>query len=309
MPTATDDETGNLVNYVDVEDPQPLDTPTVPAGEPERQGHDIGVMKANRRRTYPSDTDLHSPTTQSHTPHTPRSRYHPPLLPPSESSFWDDLDTDTELEVTGWCRGRDGVLEKWTDIVPEPLEVAADQEGAYVDAVEAQREARRGGAGIRGTLGALGTGLPTIPPAPRLPRHLDKVILNTRNSHSHAAGGSSSQSRRSGRSGKHRSRRTGLGMTNLLTPDAAANATALATLETMGDAAATEQWAQADDSSVLPVPSHVVLHHLGTSAIRNGVLAVSDTTRYNKKVRVRSCGVDDRLTWLQYITTIYYKPT
>ncbi|EMD39820.1 carbohydrate-binding module family 48 protein [Gelatoporia subvermispora B] len=49
----------------------------------------------------------------------------------------------------------------------------------------------------------------------------------------------------------------------------------------------------ADDASVLPVPSHVVLHHLSTSAIRNGVLAVANTTRYKKK----------------YITTIYYKPT
>ena len=36
---------------------------------------------------------------------------------------------------------------------------------------------------------------------------------------------------------------------------------------------------------MLPVPSHVVLHHLSTSAIRNGVLAVGNTTRYKKKVR------------------------
>ncbi|KAH9480732.1 SNF1 protein kinase subunit beta-2 [Psilocybe cubensis] len=48
-----------------------------------------------------------------------------------------------------------------------------------------------------------------------------------------------------------------------------------------------------DDNSVLPVPSHVVLHHLCTSAIKNGVLAVANTTRYRKK----------------YLTTIYYKPT
>ena len=40
----------------------------------------------------------------------------------------------------------------------------------------------------------------------------------------------------------------------------------------------------ADDTSVLPIPSHVVLHHLSTSAIRNGVLAVGNTTRYRKKV-------------------------
>jgi hypothetical protein len=39
-----------------------------------------------------------------------------------------------------------------------------------------------------------------------------------------------------------------------------------------------------DDGSVLPVPSHVVLQHLCTSAIRNGVLAVASTNRYRKKV-------------------------
>lgn len=49
----------------------------------------------------------------------------------------------------------------------------------------------------------------------------------------------------------------------------------------------------ADDSSVLPVPSHVVIHHLCTSAIKNGVLGVGATTRYRKK----------------YMTSVYYKPT
>jgi hypothetical protein len=42
--------------------------------------------------------------------------------------------------------------------------------------------------------------------------------------------------------------------------------------------------ALADDASVLPVPNHVVLHHLSTSAIKSGVLAVANTTRYKKKV-------------------------
>ena len=46
----------------------------------------------------------------------------------------------------------------------------------------------------------------------------------------------------------------------------------------------TDMPAISDDNSVLPVPSHVVLHHLSTSAIRNGVLAVGNTTRYRKKV-------------------------
>ncbi|KAK6541602.1 hypothetical protein TWF694_007402 [Orbilia ellipsospora] len=48
-----------------------------------------------------------------------------------------------------------------------------------------------------------------------------------------------------------------------------------------------------DDSSVLPIPNHVVLNHLATSSIRNQVLAISATTRYKKK----------------YVSTILYKST
>ncbi|EPS37636.1 hypothetical protein H072_8646 [Dactylellina haptotyla CBS 200.50] len=48
-----------------------------------------------------------------------------------------------------------------------------------------------------------------------------------------------------------------------------------------------------DDSSVLPIPNHVVLNHLATSSIRNQVLAISATTRYRKK----------------YVSTILYKAT
>ena len=67
----------------------------------------------------------------------------------------------------------------------------------------------------------------------------------------------------------------------------------------------------ADDASVLPVPSHVVLHHLSTSAIRNGVLAVANTTRYRKKVSEIPIAIPlaSDLVLVQYITTIYYKPT
>ena len=35
------------------------------------------------------------------------------------------------------------------------------------------------------------------------------------------------------------------------------------------------------------MPGHVVLHHLSTSALRNGVLAVGNATRYRKKVGFR----------------------
>lgn len=39
-----------------------------------------------------------------------------------------------------------------------------------------------------------------------------------------------------------------------------------------------------DDNSVLNMPNHTVLNHLATSSIKNGMLAVSATTRYRSKV-------------------------
>jgi len=48
-----------------------------------------------------------------------------------------------------------------------------------------------------------------------------------------------------------------------------------------------------DDASVLTLPNHTVLNHLATSSIKNGVLATSGTTRYQKK----------------FLTTIMHKPT
>lgn len=39
-----------------------------------------------------------------------------------------------------------------------------------------------------------------------------------------------------------------------------------------------------DDNSVLVFPNHTVLNHLATSSIKSGILAVSATTRYKKKV-------------------------
>ncbi|KAJ3129222.1 hypothetical protein HK098_002206 [Nowakowskiella sp. JEL0407] len=47
-----------------------------------------------------------------------------------------------------------------------------------------------------------------------------------------------------------------------------------------------------DDASVLPVPNHVSLNHLYACSIRDGVMALSCTTRYKKK----------------YVTTVLYKP-
>jgi hypothetical protein len=73
-----------------------------------------------------------------------------------------------------------------------------------------------------------------------------------------------------------------------------------------------------DDNSVLPLPSHSVVNHLATSAIRNGVLAVATTTRYKAKVSGLTSFRDLRIPGLtsvslfpsiQYISTVYYRPT
>lgn len=48
-----------------------------------------------------------------------------------------------------------------------------------------------------------------------------------------------------------------------------------------------------DDNSVLNMPNHTVLNHLATSSIKDGVLAVSATTRYTSK----------------YVTTLMYHPS
>jgi len=166
-----------------------------------------------------------------------------------------------------------------------------------------------------------------------LPRHLDKLILNVRPATvSGSPGpGDRERSKRSGKERSRRERererdrdresRSRLGMTSSTAADLAAEGEhpsplglpvvtasgtdvtagmgALAsplpegTGKTTGAVAKLDFAGMADDNSVLPVPSHVVLHHLSTSAIKNGVLAVANTTRYKKK----------------YITTIYYKPT
>ncbi|KAB5595905.1 5'-AMP-activated kinase beta subunit [Ceratobasidium theobromae] len=83
---------------------------------------------------------------------------------------------------------------------------------------------------------------PLIPHPPALPRHLEKVILNAR------------------------------------TTGNAASASGVAKSTVAAVGAVGVGPTGADDNSVLPVPNHVVLNHLGTSAIKGGVLAVGTTT-------------------------------
>jgi hypothetical protein len=97
---------------------------------------------------------------------------------------------------------------------------------------------------------------PLIPHPPSLPRHLEKVILNAR-----ATGNAASAS--------------GVGKSSV------ASVGGVGAISGAGTAVG-----GADDNSVLPVPNHVVLNHLGTSAIKGGVLAVGTTTRYHRKVSI-----------------------
>lgn len=51
-------------------------------------------------------------------------------------------------------------------------------------------------------------------------------------------------------------------------------------------------WTEKDDSSVLPIPNHVVLNHLATTSIKHNVLAVASVSRYSRK----------------YVTQVLYAP-
>ena len=231
-------------------------------------------------------------------------------------------------QISFWSHSSDaGVCtpfgdEGWTSVVPPGLIAAAREEEVFL------------------ANGAVGN-TPNIPPAPVLPRHLDKLILNTRI-------GATPPAPTKERRHRTRSRHGDLGMTKqdeqqqppVVPPripvttasgtdvsaavrhgHTSSNSYSSSPVRTLvgGSTAALSTTAAAlmlaDDASVLPVPSHVVLHHLSTSAIRNGVLAVGNTTRYKKKVRTHSAAEHfdwrepDYLPCKQFITTIYYKPT
>jgi hypothetical protein len=179
--------------------------------------------------------------------------------------------------------------EGWTSVIPSELIAAAREEEVYLANPTA-------------------ASAPNIPPAPVLPRHLDKLILNTRvgappqapvkdrrhrarTRHGEIGMMKSEQDELPTASGSHIPVTTASGTDVSAVLHGHSNTHSQSPVRTliggstapMGTVAAAVMLA--DDGSVLPVPSHVVLHHLSTSAIRNGVLAVGNTTRYKKKVR------------------------
>ena len=145
-----------------------------------------------------------------------------------------------------------------------------------------------------------------LPRPPVLPRHLDKVILNQRVVPSTTSSTSRTEHSTSGSS---RSRGAAAGFVTPLTSTTPSGGTGVGpgmgmfsgtgpTTVVDLDAPRRRERSSSrragpdgltspigDDNSVLPMPSHSVVNHLATSAIRNGVLAVGTATRYKAKVR------------------------
>lgn len=188
---------------------------------------------------------------------------------------------------------------QWTSVFPSELLAAAAEEESYLASSSSAADSDEAQSAVAA---------PNIPPAPTLPRHLDKLILNAKREDPARVRGREERKRERAR---EKGGRSMLGMTAALTASGSGDGddtgsdvipviTPSGTHLPMPSTHASHPRNQrrpleimSDDASVLPVPSHVVLHHLSTSAIRNGVLAVGSTTRYRKK----------------YLTTIYYKPT
>ncbi|KIM71478.1 hypothetical protein PILCRDRAFT_93845, partial [Piloderma croceum F 1598] len=223
----------------------------------------------------------------------------------SENDTATPTTTTTLLSKSG-SRAKYTTPIKWTDELPPELIAAANEEESYL------ASSSSGNNDDDSESVSFGVVAPNnVPPAPVLPRHLDKLILNSKKEEGRTggAGGKNAmrererEERRSGRQA-----RSALGMTSTIhhpggglhhhhteikSPSDGRGGGGGGTGEASTTHRSLESHGVADDASVLPVPSHVVLHHLSTSAIKNGVLAVANTTRYKQK----------------YLTTVYYKPT
>jgi len=189
----------------------------------------------------------------------------------------------------------------WSSIFPPFLNTAVEQE--EVD--EAMRRGQRPPPGTQRLIPF------PLPRPPVLPRHLDKVILNQR-----VVPSTTSSTSRTDHSptGSSRSRNATGGFVNPLTTTMfpgvggvpGGGGVGMGVLGGLGTSPVVDLDAPrrrersnsrravvgpdgvtspiGDDNSVLPMPSHSVVNHLATSAIRNGVLAVGTTTRYKAKV-------------------------
>lgn len=281
LPTAVDDA-GNLANFVSIEAPQELETyAELPQERPQpvRQGDSFwnsvsGSATSNHSGSDPDDSGSMPPRNRR-----PQGR--------------------------------------WTQVIPAELEAAAREEEIYL--AETARIENGDDLSDEGESEVELPDAPAVPPAPRLPRHLGTVNLNMRDFRAMDSSSSSST-----RSRERDRRRASIGMSaNVPASTGPQNTDAIPVSTASGTHLPLSQGLMlptspspmpalplttntaaivvksrdrhspsgiqggtnaADDSSVLPIPSHVVLHHLATSTVKNGVLAVANTTRYRDKV-------------------------
>jgi hypothetical protein len=319
LPTATDND-GNLVNVLEVGTLRDGDvnddglsgvarSPTTPTSpEPSRIASPIAVPSGREEEPVGeivgrNDGAL-SPGVDTSLPQNLTTHLNPP------DQFWSSDEEYTDSSSTSQLaksprslpqspqqrppRKKPKKTSIWTTQPPPELECAALLEEEFLANPNAP--------------GAHSRILKLIPPAPHLPRFLDKVILNTKEGHeksrhtyhasatggspspSTSARGSPSGSRNAaGKSGRSRRHPHPPSPTPIPAYIATNTPMTLTVAPRLGQGAinTSEQGAGAgDDKSVLPVPSHVVLNHLATSAIKGGVLASASTVRYRKKVRV-----------------------
>jgi len=212
---------------------------------------------------------LFTPPTTSAIPSAPA----PPKIQAGQS-FWSSSSSTGDGSSSGPDDRRSG-RPRWTSEFPPELLAAAREEEVYLTAT----------ASVPDSASACSVPAPNIPPAPTLPRHLDKLILNVKpaTAVSAATRPRDREREREDRRGGSRKPRSSLGMTS--TTAGGETVETVTSPATVSGRACIDASGLADDTSVLPVPSHVVLQHLSTSAIRNGVLAVGNTTRYRKKVK------------------------
>ncbi|KAJ4478101.1 5'-AMP-activated protein kinase beta subunit, interation domain-containing protein [Lentinula aciculospora] len=232
-------------------------------------------------------------------------------------SFWSsssehDRDSSSADEQAALSR----YTPRWTTDIPLELIRAAKEEQVYIDYAQKTPARRPGESQVQQGF----IPLPNVPPAPSLPRYLEKLILNQGFTHTvgHDRRHKDKRGSRENIGREDYIHRSGVGLPLPVTtasgtditaglgvraPEIAGTERMLPVMEAIegGELDPTSPRAVAalatfatisDDSSVLPVPSHVVLHHVCTSTIKEGVLAVASTVRYRKK----------------YLTTVFYKP-
>lgn len=281
---------------------------------------DIGIFS-----NYITVVESHERTT------SPVPSYSPPMIvnsqPPFEGdilanigqlslgrSFWNgSTDTDSHDSDSTDGPSMPHYVPQWTTEIPLELLLSAEEEERYL--AHAQQSEAQYQSGEARHIEEGFSPLPNIPPAQRLPRYLEKVILNQAITQTGAQG---TQDRH--RDGRYTERqrdwdrerdagsRTTVAGSLPVTTASGTDITSGANIrevdrmvpvmealeegyQSSSAAAALTLATTADDASILPVPSHAVLNHLATSAIKDGVLAVATTIRFRKK----------------YGTIVYYK--